>query len=57
MVEFIEEKVTQTIINEDLNPLLSPERFRTIRKSLKIEVLAMLKSEMKRLQGGQVSGF
>ena len=57
LAEFVEEKVTQTIINEDLNPLLSPERFRTVRKSLKIEVLAMLKSEIKRLQGGQVSGF
>lgn len=50
LFEFIEEKLTQTIINEDLNPLLPPERFRTIRKSLKIEVLSMLKSEIERLK-------
>lgn len=46
LVKFIEEKVTQTVINEDLNTLLPPERFRTIRKSLKAEVLGMLKNEI-----------
>ncbi len=46
LVDFIQDKVTQTVINEDLNMLLSPEKFSTIRKSLKVEVIAMLKSEM-----------
>lgn len=46
LIEFIEEKVTQTTINEDLNTLLPPEKFRAIRKSLKVEVLAMLKGEI-----------
>jgi len=49
LVELIEKKVTQTVINEDLNTLLPPEKFRMIRKSLKAEVLAMLKSEIDRL--------
>lgn len=41
---FIEKKVTQTVIDEDLNSLLPSEKFRAIRKSLKAEVLAMLKT-------------
>lgn len=51
LVEFIEKNVTQTIINEDLNALLPPQKFRAIRKSLKPEVLAMLKSEIQTISG------
>jgi predicted nucleotidyltransferase component of viral defense system len=50
LVKFIEEKVTQTDINEDLNTLLPPEKFKTIRKTLKTEVIGMLKSEIERLR-------
>jgi hypothetical protein len=46
LVAFIQDKVTQTAINKDLNMLLSPEKFSAVRKSLKAEVIAMLKSEM-----------
>ena len=50
LLNFIEEKVTQTDINEDLNTLLPPQKFRTIRKSLKAEVVGMLKNEIERLE-------
>lgn len=50
LLEFIEEKVTQTDINEDLNTLLAPHKFRAIRKSLKTEVVGMLKGEIERLE-------
>lgn len=46
LIDFIQEKVTQTSINEDLNMLLPPDRFSAIRKSLKLEVVAMLKNEL-----------
>lgn len=49
LLKFIEEKVTQTDINEDLNTLLPPKKFRAIRKSLKTEVVGMLKSEIEKL--------
>lgn len=41
--EFIEKKVTQQIIDEDLNYLLPPEQFKKTRKFLKNEVLMFLK--------------
>ena len=40
---FIEQRVTQTILDEDLNTLLPPDRFRKIRFVLKQEVLLFLK--------------
>jgi predicted nucleotidyltransferase component of viral defense system len=45
LVDFIQDKVTQTVMNEDLNMLLVPQKFTEVRKSLKSEVVAILKSE------------
>lgn len=45
LVEFMKKHVTQTIINEDLNTLLPPERFQQIRKILIPEVLYFLENE------------
>ena len=47
--EFIELKISSSIIDEDLNMLMSFAQFKTIRKSLKTEVLGMLKGEIERL--------
>ncbi len=48
--EFIELKVNSSVIDEDLNMLLPFARFSSIRKSLKVEVLAMLKSEIQSIK-------
>ena len=40
--EFIGKKVTQTIIDQDLNVLLSPKAYQKIRKTLKAELLMLL---------------
>lgn len=50
MVSFIESEVGQRVIDQDLNTLLTPERFQTIRKSLKEEVLSLLRDEIKKIQ-------
>ena len=42
---FLEKHLTQTIIDQDINTLLPPEKFRRIRKILKQEVLMFLKNE------------
>ena len=44
---FIEDKITQKIINQDLNILLSDKKFQVIRKTLKAEVLILIKDEIK----------
>lgn len=49
LIRFIEEHITDTIISQDLNVLLSYEKFRRIRKTLKLETLAALRDELKRL--------
>lgn len=41
--KFIEKKVTQTIIDQDLNTLLPPDKFSSIRKILKKEVIMLLR--------------
>lgn len=46
---FIEQHVTDTIINQDLNVLLTPDEFQKIRHILKEETLSFLDEEMKRL--------
>ncbi|MEK7175279.1 MAG: nucleotidyl transferase AbiEii/AbiGii toxin family protein [Patescibacteria group bacterium] len=43
--DFIEKKITQTIIEQDLNVLLSPEKFKQIRGILKLEILRFLKEK------------
>lgn len=49
LVAFIQGKITNKIINEDLNMLLSYEQFSAIRKSLKQEVITMLQGEINKL--------
>lgn len=50
LIEFIQKHVTQTIVNEDLNTLLPPDRFREIRKVLLPETLHFLTMEHARLK-------
>lgn len=49
LIEFVDRRVTKTTIDEDINPLLVPSKFRAIRKSLKQETLMFLRDELKRL--------
>lgn len=44
---FVEKKVTNKIINQDLNYLLTLKRFNQIRKTLKQETIWLLKQEIK----------
>lgn len=44
LIDFIEDKVTETTINQDLNPLLPNDKFQKIRKVLKTEVLIFLRN-------------
>ena len=46
LIEFIRQKITQKMIYEDLNMLLPPQKFSSIKKSLIPEVIAMLKNEI-----------
>ena len=50
LVDFINKKVSQTIIDQDLNTLLIKQRFNLIRKTLKNEVLMFLQDEIKRIR-------
>ena len=50
LADFIDQKVTEKIISEDLNSLLSPDKFILMRKILKREVLGLIKDEIKRLE-------
>ena len=47
--EFIERKVTDTVITEDLSFLLPRAEFQRIRKVLKRETIALLQAEIDRL--------
>lgn len=47
---FIEEKITNEIITQDLNVLLPAQKFQLIRKILKSETLMFLHDEISRLQ-------
>lgn len=49
LVNFVEKHITQTVINQDLNTILPPEKFNQIRKVLKNETLTLLRDELKRL--------
>ncbi|MBD3279569.1 MAG: hypothetical protein GF390_02550 [Candidatus Pacebacteria bacterium] len=46
LISFIEDKITQTIINQDLNFLLEYKKFNAIRKTLKQETIALLKDRI-----------
>lgn len=48
-IEFVNKEVNETVINQDLNLLLPPDKFAKIRKTLKQEVLIFLNDELKRL--------
>jgi len=50
LISFIEKKITQKIINEDLNYLLPTDKFQKIRSILKDEVLMFLKDEQIRIK-------
>ena len=49
LVEFFQKHVTQTMINEDLNTLLPPEKFQQIRKILIPETKSLIFREIDRL--------
>ncbi|MBI4652906.1 nucleotidyl transferase AbiEii/AbiGii toxin family protein [Candidatus Kuenenbacteria bacterium] len=49
LVDFIQKEITETIINQDINMLLQPQKFQSIRKTLKQETLMFLNDEIKRL--------
>lgn len=49
LADFIDKKVTEKIISEDLNSLLTQDKFLMIRRVLKREVLGLIKEEIKRL--------
>lgn len=46
LIEFIDDKVTQTIIDEDLNTLLPREKFQQTRKALKPQTLMFLRASL-----------
>jgi predicted nucleotidyltransferase component of viral defense system len=46
---FIDEHITENILNQDLNPLIPYERFARFRKVLKSETLMFIDDEIKRL--------
>jgi predicted nucleotidyltransferase component of viral defense system len=50
LILFIEKKITETTINQDLNFLLPLSEFKKIRKILKPEVLRLLRDELVRLK-------
>lgn len=49
LIEFIDTRVTQTTIDEDVNPLLPHDKFQKVRRHLKREVLMFLNDELARL--------
>lgn len=48
--KFIDQKITETIINQDLNLLLPYDKFKVIGETLKTEVLMLLRDEIKRIE-------
>ena len=46
LVSFIEDKITQTIINQDLNFLLDYKKFNSVRETLKTETIVLLKARL-----------
>jgi len=50
LIAFIDQKVTDGLLAEDLNVLVPPETFRRIRKTLKQETLVFLHDELARLE-------
>jgi hypothetical protein len=50
---FINEHVTETILSQDLNPLIPYERFKKLRKALKRETLMFIDDEIRRLENSK----
>jgi len=50
LIEFVQKNITQELIDQDINFLLLPEKFRKIRKVIKDEVLIFLNDEAGRAQ-------
>jgi predicted nucleotidyltransferase component of viral defense system len=48
LIAFMQDRVTQTVINQDLNTLLPPDRFQQIRKILIPETLSLLAAELEK---------
>lgn len=48
LADFINQKVTDKIISEDLNSLLPPDKFIAVRRVLKREIIMLIKDEIKR---------
>jgi len=48
LIQFVQEHITQTIIDEDLNSLLTKAQFDSIRKILRIEIISLLKNDYRR---------
>ncbi len=44
--KFVEDKVTETILSQDLNYLIPYDKFRRLRKTLKTEVLMLISQEI-----------
>lgn len=51
LIKFIESKYTQTILDQDINQLLDPVYFKSIRLSLKENTLLALRLELARVSG------
>lgn len=49
LIIFIEENITQTVIQQDLNLILPADKFRRVRKTIKNETLMLLRNELTRL--------
>ncbi|MBP9817383.1 nucleotidyl transferase AbiEii/AbiGii toxin family protein [Candidatus Shapirobacteria bacterium] len=48
LIKFINSKITQTLIDQDLNTLLPTDKFKTIRRHLKSETIMFLQNELAR---------
>lgn len=49
LIQFVQKHITQTVIDEDLNSLLTKTQFDSIRKILKFETLSLLENDYRRL--------
>lgn len=47
---FIENNISDTVLSQDLSPLLPYEIFRSLRKTLKLETVALINEEIERLR-------
>ena len=47
--KFVDRKITDSALDEDLNILLLPETFMKIRKMLKQEILMLIRQEIERV--------